>query len=148
MLFRRLFLVVWLLAALVMVYVGSQYHASFSYEPVGPRAFPMLLLALLVLGLIYLIIKPGHSEEEPTDRPTTIRVVLCVLVLLGFAMLFEPLGFIPSAVLAGILMARLYGGRWLPIVVINSLLAVALYILFDRWLDVPLPLGILNGLEF
>ncbi|AXA65708.1 tripartite tricarboxylate transporter TctB family protein [Pseudomonas oryzihabitans] len=148
MLLKRLFLLVWLLAALAMIAVGWQYHAPFSYEPVGPRAFPLLVLGMLVIGLIYLLIKPGHSEEEPIDGPTTLRVVLCVLVLLAFAMLFEPLGFIPSAAIAGIVMARLYGGRWLPSIIINGLLAIALYILFDRWLDVPLPLGILNGLEF
>jgi putative tricarboxylic transport membrane protein len=44
-------------------------------------------------------------------------------------------------------MARLYGGRWLPSIVIISLMAVGLYLLFDKLMDVPLPLGVLDVLE-
>jgi putative tricarboxylic transport membrane protein len=44
-------------------------------------------------------------------------------------------------------MARLYGGRWLPSVVIITLMSIALYWLFDRVMDVPLPLGLLDFLE-
>ena len=49
--------------------------------------------------------------------------------------------------LIGIPMARLYGGRWLPSVVIVSLMAIGLYLLFDKAMDVPLPLGLLDVLE-
>ena len=44
-------------------------------------------------------------------------------------------------------MARLYGGRWLPSIVIISLMSVGLYLLFDKAMDVPLPLGLLEVLE-
>ena len=50
-------------------------------------------------------------------------------------------------ILIGIPMARLYGGRWLPSVVIISLMSVGLYLLFDKAMDVPLPLGLLDVLE-
>jgi putative tricarboxylic transport membrane protein len=49
--------------------------------------------------------------------------------------------------LIGIPMARLYGGRWLPSVVVTTLMAVGLYLLFDKLMDVPLPLGLLDVLE-
>jgi putative tricarboxylic transport membrane protein len=70
-----------------------------------------------------------------------------VLLLLVFAGLFEPLGFILSSILVGIPMARLYGGRWLPGTLIICLLSVGLYLLFDKVMDVPLPLGLLDVLE-
>ena len=34
-------------------------------------------------------------------------------LMIGYALLFETLGFIPASVLFGIGMARLYGGSWL-----------------------------------
>ena len=68
-------------------------------------------------------------------------------LLLVFAGTFEPLGFIVASIITGVPMARLYGGRWLPSVVIISLMAVGLYLLFDRLMDVPLPLGLLDVLE-
>ncbi|MNF07073.1 Tripartite tricarboxylate transporter TctB family protein [compost metagenome] len=68
-------------------------------------------------------------------------------LLLVFAGTFEPLGFILASILIGVPMARLYGGRWVPSVVIISLMAIGLYLLFDKLMDVPLPLGLLDVLE-
>ena len=109
------------------------------------------MLGLMGLGLIYMIIRPTpvvHSEDDPQlDRDTLIKIGACVVLLLIFAGTFEPLGFILSSILIGIPMARLYGGRWLPSVAIISLMSVGLYLLFDKAMDVPLPLGLLDVLE-
>jgi len=64
-----------------------------------------------------------------------------------FAATFEPLGFILSSILIGVPMARLYGGRWLPGAIVVVAMSVLLYWLFDRVMDVPLPLGPLAALE-
>ncbi|WP_397454578.1 tripartite tricarboxylate transporter TctB family protein [Pseudomonas versuta] len=151
MLFQRIFASGLLIVCAGLAMMAWPYQAAFSYEPVGPRAFPLLMLALMALGLIYMIFRPSpvvHSEEDPQlDRQTLTKIGLCVLLLLVFAGTFEPLGFILSSALVGIPMARLYGGRWLPSIVIISLMSVALYLLFDKAMDVPLPLGLLDVLE-
>ncbi|MGI0912331.1 tripartite tricarboxylate transporter TctB family protein [Pseudomonas aeruginosa] len=109
-LYQRLFAGLWLLACVGLAVAGWRYQAPFSYEPVGPRAYPLLCLALMGAGL------------------------------------FETLGFILSAALVGSCMAILYGARPIPAVVTASLLGIGLYWLFDRALDVPLPLGVLDFL--
>lgn len=151
MLIQRIFASVLLLACVGLALMAWPYQAAFSYEPVGPRAFPLLMLGLMGLGLIYMIVRPTpvvHSEDDPQlDRDTLIKIGVCVVLLLIFAGTFEPLGFILSSILIGIPMARLYGGRWLPSVVIISLMSVGLYLLFDKAMDVPLPLGLLDVLE-
>ncbi|GLX88946.1 MULTISPECIES: tripartite tricarboxylate transporter TctB family protein [Pseudomonas] len=151
MLLQRIFASVLLLACVGLALMAWPYQAAFSYEPVGPRAFPLLMLGLMGLGLIYMIVRPTpvvHSEDDPQlDRDTLIKIGVCVVLLLIFAGTFEPLGFILSSILIGIPMARLYGGRWLPSVVIISLMSVGLYLLFDKAMDVPLPLGLLDVLE-
>ena len=62
------------------------YQASFSYEPVGPRAYPLLMLGLMGLALIYMLFRPQptrHSEEEPPlDRQTLVKIGACVALLL------------------------------------------------------------------
>ena len=151
MLLQRIFASVLLLVCVGLALMAWPYQAAFSYEPVGPRAFPLLMLGLMGLGLIYMIVRPTpvvHSEDDPQlDRDTLIKIGACVVLLLIFAGTFEPLGFILSSILIGIPMARLYGGRWLPSVVIISLMSVGLYLLFDKAMDVPLPLGLLDVLE-
>ena len=151
MLAQRVFASALLLVCAGLAAMAWPYQAAFSYEPVGPRAFPLLMLALMGLGLTYMIFRPSpvvHSEDDPKlDRETLTKIGLCIVLLLIFAGTFEPLGFILSSILVGIPLARLYGGRWLPSIVIISLMSVGLYLLFDKTMDVPLPLGLLDVLE-
>jgi len=148
---QRIFASVLLLACIGLALMAWPYQAPFSYEPVGPRAFPLLMLGLMGLALLYMVFRPApivHSDEDPQlDRETLQKIGICVVLLLVFAGTFEPLGFILSSILIGVPMARLYGGRWLPSVVIISLMAIGLYLLFDKVMDVPLPLGLLDVLE-
>ena len=151
MLLQRLFAAALLLACLGLALMAWPYQAAFSYEPVGPRAYPLLMLGLMGLGLFYLLLRPTpikHSDDEPPlDRATLNKIGVCVALLLIFAGTFESLGFILSSMLIGIPMARLYGGRWLPSALIIGLMSIGLYVLFDKLMDVPLPLGLLDVLE-
>ncbi len=151
MILQRVFALTLLAACAALAVMAWPYQAAFSYEPVGPRAFPLLMLALMGAGLFYLAIRPTaivRKDDEPElDRATLRKVALCVLLLLVFASTFEPLGFIVSSILIGVPMARLYGGRWMASVVIISLMSLGLYWLFDRVMEVPLPLGVLAVLE-
>lgn len=148
---QRIFGVVLLLACAALGIVAWGYHAPFSYEPVGPRAYPLLLLILMALGAVYLLVKPSsttsHSDEPPLDKHVIRKVVGCVVILTVYAALFEPLGFVPASLIFGIAMARLYEGTWIASVISGVVLAAGLYLLFDKVLDVPLPLGILSSLE-
>ncbi len=149
--YQRLFGLVLLVASVALSVTAWDYQAPFSYEPVGPRAYPLLLLALIGLGAIYLLLKPAtagtHSTEPPMDRHVLRKVAGCVLILVVYAALFEPLGFVPASILFGIAMARLYDGSWRTSLITGTVAAIGLYLLFDKILDVPLPLGILSSLE-
>ncbi|WP_095082849.1 tripartite tricarboxylate transporter TctB family protein [Pseudomonas sp. Irchel s3h17] len=151
MLLQRIFASALLVVCIGLTMMAWPYQAAFSYEPVGPRAFPLLLLALMGIALLYMAFRPTpiiHSEDEPPlDRETLTKIGICIALLVVFAGTFEPLGFIVSSILIGVPMARLYGGRWLPSLVIISLMSLGLYLLFDRVMDVPLPLGLLDVLE-
>lgn len=151
MVVQRIFAFALLLVCIGLALMAWPYQAPFSYEPVGPRAFPLLMLGLMGLSLLYMLIRPTpikHSEDEPPlDRPTLIKIAICTALLLVFAGTFEPLGFVISSILIGIPMARLYGGRWLPSIVITTVMSILLYVLFDKVMDVPLPLGLLDVLE-
>ena len=148
--YQRLFAAVLLVCCALLAISAWGYHAPFSYEPVGPRAYPLLLLALMSPGALYLLIKPAsasHSDEPPMDRHVLGKVSACVALLLIYAAVFESLGFIPASVVFGAAMARLYGGSWSISAIAGLVMGVGLYLLFDKALDVPLPLGILAVLE-
>lgn len=137
----RVFAAVWLLACTGLALLAWGFEAPFAYDPVGPRAYPLLLLLLMACGAAWLLFKP-HGEPTPAfDRAKAQRAVLCVLALLAYALLFETLGFVISTALAGFALGLLFNGRLWPSVISGALLGVLLYGLFDYLLDVPLPLG-------
>ncbi|MHC6224294.1 tripartite tricarboxylate transporter TctB family protein [Pseudomonas sp. X10] len=151
MILQRIFALALLAVCAALAVMAWPYQAAFSYEPVGPRAYPLLMLGLMSLALLYLIFRPTpivHKDDEPElDRQTLTKIGLCVGLLLVFAATFEPLGFILASILAGVPMARLYGGRWLHSAIIVAAMSLFLYWLFDHVMDVPLPLGLLDVLE-
>ena len=151
MILQRIFALILLAACMALAVMAWPYQAAFSYEPVGPRAYPLLMLGLMGLALLYLAFRPTpivRKDDEPElDRETLIKIGVCVGLLLVFAATFESLGFILSSILIGVPMARLYGGRWLHSAVIVVAMSLLLYWLFDYVMDVPLPLGLLDVLE-
>jgi len=140
----------WLGAVLLLASIAWAYRAQYAYEPVGPRAFPLLCLGLMALGLAAWLLRPPPIERDADDPPLDARllrkVAACIGLLLGYAALFEPLGFILASTLAGALVARLYGGRWVGSAVTGLAIGIGLYVLFDRVLEVPLPAGVLAPL--
>lgn len=146
----RIFAGVTLLLCCILGYFAWGYSAPFSYEPVGPKAFPLLLLLLIAFASLQLLLKPAgdvQSEEPPLNREVMVKALVFLGLMIGYAVLFETVGFIPASVLFGIGLARLYGGSWLHSLISGVVLAIGLYLLFDRALAVPLPLGILSTLE-
>jgi len=148
--FQRVVGGLWLLATVVLAALAWQYRTDFAYEPVGPRAYPLLCLGLMALGLAWWIIRPPaiqHDEDEPPMTPPLLRKIgLCMLLLLAHAALFEPLGFVLSTTLVASLLALLCGGRPWPSALAGVGIAVGMYVLFDRVLEVPLPMGVLSPL--
>ncbi|MBU1332388.1 MAG: tripartite tricarboxylate transporter TctB family protein [Gammaproteobacteria bacterium] len=141
----RLFAAIWLLFCACLAVIAWGFQAPFAYDPVGPRAYPLLLLALMAAGSAWLVFKPGEAVEMLSRRALQ-RAGLCILTLLAYAVLFEPLGFILSTALATFVLGLLFTGRVLPCLVSGVLMGVLLYALFDYALDVPLPLGVFEAL--
>ncbi|MDH4609767.1 tripartite tricarboxylate transporter TctB family protein [Pseudomonas sp. BN102] len=143
----RIFAAVWLLVCALLAVVAWGFQAPFSYDPVGPRAYPLLLLFLMATAAVWLLYKPGDGDDLPISWSLARKVALCVGALFAYALLFEPLGFIVSTSLVGFGLGLLFMGRPLPSLISGIMMALSLYGLFDYLLDVPLPMGLLEILE-
>lgn len=143
----RVFAAAWLLVCAGLALLAWGFEAPFAYDPVGPRAYPLLLLFLMGCGALWLLCKPHGDPTPPFDWTMARRAVLCVLALLAYALLFETLGFVITTSLATFALGMLFNGRLVPSLISGVLMGVLLYGLFDLLLDVPLPLGVLRLLE-
>jgi len=99
----RIFGLVVLFVALAYIASATQIQTSFLADPVGPKAFPMLIGAVAALSALVLIVKPDPDPDWPASR-TFGALLIAVIVLVGYAYALKPFGFIlPTAVAAGIL---------------------------------------------
>jgi len=131
-------------AALITAF-GYDLEPPFSYEPVGPKAFPLLLALIIALCGLRLVIK-GGGEVEPNPAGANSRIIAMVAYLAGYAFLFQWIGFIAATTLMVALIGRLFEATWAQAVIGGGVMSVGLFYLFDKGLDVVLPTGILGGL--
>ena len=137
---ERLFGALLLAFSIAGIRLGWDLQAPISYEPIGPKAFPLLVLSLLAACAVALLFdKRGGTAWPP--RPVLMRIGLLFVVLLGYALLFERLGFIVATALATVPIARAFGGSWRQSVLAGAGLGLGLFVLFDKLLDVVLPTG-------
>ena len=138
---ERIFGVFLLLLASGGILFGWDLKAPVSYEPVGPRAFPLLVFSLLAVCAVCLIgSKRPATEWAPS--PVLMRIGVMFGVILAYALLFDRLGFVLSTALMTMPVARIFGGTWRQAVAAGAGLGVVLFVLFDRVLDVVLPTGL------
>ncbi|MBF0802860.1 MULTISPECIES: tripartite tricarboxylate transporter TctB family protein [Neisseria] len=139
---ERLFSAALFSAAIGLLCLAFGYTAPVSYDPLGPRPYPMLVLSLLALCCLFLAVRPRGGHINLGYTPAVLKKVgLCIVFLSAYAALFEVLGFPLATALMAFGVGRLFGGRTLPCAVSGMVLGALFYALFDLALDVPLPLG-------
>ena len=130
--------------AAFMLWFGYGIQAPVAYEPLGPAAFPTVVALIMALCGFRLVLK-GGGQAESLPSGALGRILAVVLVLVCYALTFEPLGFIPATALMVCLVGRLFGGSWMRTLAAGAVGSILLFLLFDRGLDVVLPLGILEA---
>jgi putative tricarboxylic transport membrane protein len=124
----------------VVAWVSRGFVVGFPADPVGPRAFPILAAAILALGGVWLLVRPGGDPQWP-DRADGLRLVGAAAVLLVYPLVLPFLGFVVTTwgVVTGL--SLLFGGPPLKSAGAAFLFAGGLYLLFVHVLGVPLPVG-------
>lgn len=109
-------------------------------DPLGPAVFPQLLAILLGLASIYLIVRPDPGAQWPRGL-ALLHFCLTVIVLVIYAFVLEPVGFVVATFVALAVLAVQLGTRLVPAVVMGLLASFGLYATFDLFLGLPLPAG-------
>ena len=99
----RIFGLVMALLALAYIASAVQIQASFLSDPVGPKAFPILIGVVAAISSIFMVLRPDE-EPEWSALKTLGALTVAVLVLVAYAFALRPFGFLlPTAVAASVL---------------------------------------------
>ncbi len=139
----RLMGAVCVVAAAAMAWFAKDYAAPISYEPVGPRAFPLLLAGLMAVAGGWLVLKPTMKAMSITGAQWRL-LAQSALAVVVYALLFEVLGFVLATTVMAVPVGMAFGGNWKQSLVGGIGLGLGLYLLFDKLLDVVLPSGLLS----
>ena len=162
-----------LLLGAAMAWASRSYAAEISYEPVGPRAFPLLLAAIFALIGAWLLVTGGRRVAKPAAAPKAtlaeplpasgaaeaataivpaapannlVAVAMCAVAVLVYGALFQPLGFVLATTLMAVPVCKAFGGTLKGGLLGGLGLGFGLFFLFDKVLDVILPTGVLSFL--
>ena len=140
----RIFGLVVLMVALAYIASATQIQTSFLSDPVGPKAFPIIIGSVAALCGLVLLIRPDPDPSWPATR-TLMALLIAVAVLIAYAYLLKPLGFlIPTAFTAGILSYQI-SPKFNSAAFAGISLSVGLFILFKFALGLGL-VAFPNGL--
>ena len=114
----------------------------------GPGLMPFLCgLSLLLVSLYMLaafLLRNRAGEESAVEgqaKPNRGLIILILAVLLGYAFLLEPLGYLLTTGLTLFFLFHRMGGRWGTAALASAATAVITYLVFTQ-LGVLLPEGI------
>jgi len=118
----------------------------------GPAFFPdILAIIYLFLGVLQIIL--GFKQEKnPTEKPAapsvakpSTRLLLEFIgLLIGFLLLFQPLGFILCTMLFLFLLMLLLGVTVPKSILFSFVYTGVIYLLFGKLFTIGLPVGILS----
>jgi putative tricarboxylic transport membrane protein len=129
--------------ALFALGAGIAWHAqslevAFAADPIGPRAFPTLVAAVIGGCGLFVALRPGVIWE-PAEQ--VVPGLAATAAMAAYALLLVPLGFIPATFLLCIVIALAFAARPWQAVLGAAVTAPGLWLLLDRLLDLPLPRG-------
>jgi len=142
----RIFGLVVLMVALAYIASATQIQTSFLSDPVGSKAFPIIIGSVAALCGLVLIVRPDPDPTWPAIK-TLIALLIAIAVLIAYAYLLKPLGFlIPTAFTAAILSYQI-SPKIKPAMFAGLSLSVGLFVLFKFALGLSLvafPKGLIN----
>ncbi|MBD3655096.1 MULTISPECIES: tripartite tricarboxylate transporter TctB family protein [Marinobacter] len=112
-------------------------------EAVGPDTFPTILAVVLVAGSLYLMIKPDPDARWPLGK-SALELVVSLVVLVVYALLLEPLGFVIATTLAVGTLSWRMGAAPQRAFLTGLVSAVVVFVLFNYGLSLSLPAGLLE----
>jgi putative tricarboxylic transport membrane protein len=139
----RIFGAVMIVLALGYILSAMNIQTSFMSDPVGPRLFPYMVAGVVIVCALVMVLKPDPNAEWPSPL-IALKIGAALALLVGYALVIRPLGFIVPTVVASAVLSYMISPRLVPAALAGLGLGIGLYVLFKVVLGlglVALPRG-------
>jgi putative tricarboxylic transport membrane protein len=136
----RLFGGIMLVVALAFIAGATQIEAALIFDSLGPRMFPIIIGVLLAIASAYLVLRPDPEPDWPAAG-RVIEIVLALVLMLAYAFLLVPLGFVVATAIASGLLSWRLGAPPVTAVLSGIGIAVGIYVVFHLILGLSLARG-------
>lgn len=137
----RIFAGALFLVALAYTYIAFfMLRAPFQYDPLGPESWPQILGVVALLCLAYVFIRPDKDRFDLPGK-TGLRLLALFAFLMGYAWLYQPVGFILSTFLFCAALSLMLGAKPVSALLFGVATGVFGYIVCTVLLDLNLPAG-------
>lgn len=125
-------------------------------DGIGPKTFPVVVAVVLIcttaLGVLTLL--RGRVEVRAVSKTELARVAICIALFALFAASIFLIGFAEAAAIFSVLTSMFVFGVRLSLMraawllVVGLIIGLMLFLVFDVWLNVLLPVGWIEYLIF
>ncbi|MCG6858618.1 MAG: tripartite tricarboxylate transporter TctB family protein [Salaquimonas sp.] len=122
------------------IFYAMQTQIGFMSDPMGPRAFPVVIGIVLALAGIYPILRPDPEPNWPA-LGKLLEIIFAVAVMIAYTYALPEFGFtISTAFAAGLLSWRL-GAHPAGAAIAGVTIAVGIFVIFRLVLKLSLAVG-------
>jgi putative tricarboxylic transport membrane protein len=125
----RIFGAVMIVLALGYILSATNIQTSFMSDPVGPRLFPYMVAGVIILCSLVMVLRPDPQAEWPAPM-MLLKLLTALVVLVGYAMVIRPWGFIIPTVLASGIISYMISPRPVQAALAGLGLGIGLFVLF------------------
>jgi putative tricarboxylic transport membrane protein len=93
-----------LISGAAFIWGATRIETGLIVDPLGPRSFPTLVGAALALASLFILLRPDAEPEWPA-LSGWLEIAGVVVVLIGYTLALEPLGFIIATAIASALLS-------------------------------------------
>ncbi|HBD52305.1 MAG TPA: tripartite tricarboxylate transporter TctB family protein [Alphaproteobacteria bacterium] len=123
--------------ALAFAASASQLEEPFFADPLGPKAFPLLISAISFVAAATMLMRPDAEPAWP-GLATLMRLAIATIILVAYAYALKPLGFLLPTGIASAALSYQIRPRLRQSVVIGLALSVGLFVIFKYALGLGL----------
>lgn len=132
--------VILLVLAGVIVWGSTLIEESFIQDPLGPKAFPVIIALVLAVSALVLIIRPDSEPEWPR-LAKLLEIFGAIAVMVLYAQFLPVIGFVFATAIAAAYLSWRLGSSVVSALIAGVVIAVGIYVIFHLILGLSLARG-------